>query len=84
MKRLVPVVALTALGVLVGVIAIGYAISRDARKAAPAPEREGDRGRSVESEEMPGAVSRQARARARKQRSKARIARESRKKNRPR
>ncbi|MDP9385757.1 MAG: hypothetical protein M3P50_11105 [Actinomycetota bacterium] len=75
---------LIALGVLVGVIAIGYAISRDARRAAPAEERERDRGRPAQGEDMPGTVSREARARARKQRSKARIARQSRKKNRPR
>ncbi len=79
---------LIALGVLVGVIAIGYAISRDARKALPpeereALERERERSRRAEGEDMPGGVSREARARARKQRSKAKIARESRKKNRP-
>jgi len=72
---------LIAAGVLVAVVGIGYAISRDARRSLPAEEREAAREPEPE---MPGQVSRQARARARKQRSKAKIARESRKRNRPR
>lgn len=79
---------LIALGVLVGVVAIGYTISRDARRSLPAEEREAlereRQGRRGEADDMPGQISREARARARRQRSKAKIARESRKKNRPR
>ena len=72
---------LIALGVLVGVVAIGFVIARDARKSLPRDERDEAPERP---EPAPGTVSREARARARKQRSRARIARESRKKNRPR
>ncbi|CAA9488237.1 MAG: hypothetical protein AVDCRST_MAG30-1226 [uncultured Solirubrobacteraceae bacterium] len=80
---------LIAAGVLVVVVAIGYAISRDARRSLPpeereALERERERERRDQEAAVPGQVSREARARARKQRSKAKIARESRKKNRPR
>ena len=72
---------LVGLAVLLGVVGIGYAISRDARRSLSAEDRS-----ALESEttppSVPGEVSREARARARKQRSKAKAARAARKRNR--
>ena len=67
--------------VVVAVVGIGYAIARDARRSRPADERD-ERRRGPE--EVPGAVSRKARERARRQRAKAKAARRQRRHNRSR
>jgi len=75
-------------GVLVLVIGIGVMISRDARRSLPADEREAlERERRGErvgagAEREPGAVSKEARARARKHRQKVKAARKARRHNR--
>jgi hypothetical protein len=75
--------------VLLGVVGIGYAISRDARRSLTADDRSAlereetaDRTNRTPSSTASGEVSREARARARKQRSKAKAARAARKRNR--
>jgi hypothetical protein len=71
-----------AAGVLVAIVAIGYAISRDARSSLTAEDRE-----ALEREERGERVagsgpSKEARARARKQRAKVKAARRARRSNR--
>lgn len=82
---------LIAGGVLVIVVAIGFLISRDARRSLSPEDREalerearGERLGSQGEEPVPGQVSREARARARKQRGKAKAAKRARRHNRPR
>lgn len=85
---------LIAGAVLIGVVGIGYAIARDARRSLSAKDRAGleqqERlGRGGSRHGVPsttstpaGSVSREAQARARKQRAKAKAARAQRKRNR--
>lgn len=73
---------LVGLAVLLGVVGIGYAISRDARRSLSAEDRSALEKSETTPPAVPGEVSREARARARKQRSKAKAARAARKRNR--
>jgi len=74
---------LIALAALVGVVAIGYAISRDARSSLTAEDREAlEREARGERAQPEGAVSKEARARAKKQRQKVKAARRARRHNR--
>ena len=68
-------------GVLVGVVAIGWAISRDARRSLTPADRE-----AVEREEagLPPTGEREVKVRSPKQRKKQKAARQARKHNRPR
>jgi hypothetical protein len=73
---------LIAAGVLVGVVGIGWAISRDARRSLPREEREALE-REERGEAAPGTVSKEARVRARRQRQKQKAAKRARRHNRP-
>jgi len=78
---------LIAGGVLIGVLAIGYAISRDARRSLTDTDRETlEREESgLPAQDRPAKdLSREAKARAAKQRKKEKAARQARKHNRPR
>ncbi len=73
---------LIAVGVLVVIVVIGVAISKDARRALTPEDRERLEREQRGEKAVPGEVSKQARARARKQRQKVKAARKARRHNR--
>ncbi|HEX8104797.1 MAG TPA: hypothetical protein VF533_19415 [Solirubrobacteraceae bacterium] len=72
---------LIAAGVLVAIVGIGYAISRDARRSLTAEDREAVE-REERGERLETGPSKQARERARKQRAKVKASRRARRQNR--